>query len=230
MDRIALFAYNFPHKKTQDFIFRILAEGFKIFTIYAADPIKLNIPASSIKTKINHIGLMHPSEIAKNFGIRYVVTPHNEKICSDLVENNISLGIISGARILKSPVIKCFRRGIINFHPGLIPEARGLDALLWSIYNNVPLGVTSHLINDRIDAGCILEKREIPLYKSDTILDLSERLYDLQLDMISVAITRAIKGEAFKIENYHVYNRKMPVELEQEVLNKLDQYLLSFTK
>lgn len=36
---IVLFAYNFPHKNTQDFIFRIIAEGFHVKIIYDAEPV-----------------------------------------------------------------------------------------------------------------------------------------------------------------------------------------------
>jgi methionyl-tRNA formyltransferase len=224
-ESIALFAYNFPHKKTQDFIFRILAEGFKIDVIYAADPVSLNIPKSSLKTKINHTGLLHPKTIAKNFGIEYFVLPHDsQKIINDNIGQN-RIGIISGARILKRDIIECFPKGIVNFHPGIIPFARGLDALLWSVYNNIPLGVTAHLIDGKIDAGKILLTQKIEIYQDDTFLDLSERLYDIQLDLIRPAIAILSKNEGYILNNYGVYNRKMTVDLEQITLKRLNGYI-----
>lgn len=222
---ISIFAYNFPHKKTQDFIFRILAEGFKISTIYAANARKLNIPPSSIRSKINHIGLLHPAEIAKNFNIEYLACDHDSNELKNHAKNSNSIGIISGARILKPEIIQCFEHGIINFHPGIIPFARGLDALFWSVLNNHPLGVTSHLIDKNIDAGTILEIREMKINKDDTLLDLSERLYELQLDMIPNSIRKTINNEGFKLDNYGDYNKKMNSEQENNVIKMLPKYI-----
>lgn len=226
---VSIFAYNFPHKKTQDFIFRILSEGYEISVIYAANPIKLNIPPSSVKSKINHIGLIHPEQIAKRFGIPYMITGHNSEELKSFARANSSLAVISGARILKSDVIDCFPLGIINFHPGIIPYARGLDALFWSVYNNKPLGVTAHLIDKHIDAGKILQISELQVQDTDTILDLSERLYELQLDMLGDSINKAINKEGYFLDDYGNYNRKMEPELEKKVIEVLPQYVKSYS-
>lgn len=227
--KIALLAYNFPHKKTQDFIFRLLVKGYKIDVIYAADAVKLNIPASSVKTKINHIGLVHPQIIAKQLNIDYKIIAHDSpELPNDIIKRGIDIGIISGARILKEPVINSFRLGIINYHPGIIPHARGLDALLWSIYNKQPLGVTAHLVDKRVDAGKILQINPIKIYKKDNIFDLSERLYEIQLEMLATSIEKTINKDFLILENYGAYNRKMPANLEEETMNQLPKYLEIF--
>ncbi len=224
--KLGLFAYNFPHKKTQDFIARLLFEGYRIDAILAADPVQLNIAHSSIKSKVRHQGLMHPATIAKNLGIPYYVVKHNSAEAAEKVkQHNLDLGIIAGARILKPLIIDTFTTGVINYHPGLIPESRGLDAMYWSIHNNIPLGITAHLIDKNIDAGKILERKIIPLYKDDTIFDLSERLYEVQLDMIDSSIKKALSGEGAILENESAYNRKMEEELELQIEAKIPAYL-----
>ena len=222
-----LFAYNFKHKKTQDFIFYCLQQDIKMDLVLAADPVKLNIPKSTIRTKLRHKGLIHPADIATSFKIPYEVAPHNsEEAKSILEEIQPDIGLIAGARILKRDIIDKFRKGIINFHPGLIPEARGLDALLWSIYHNIPLGVTSHIIDHRIDAGKILEISRLKLFLDDTLFDLSERLYETQLEMIRTSYDKLEREE---YEEFNVadssYNRKMPPEIEARIENKLLNYL-----
>jgi phosphoribosylglycinamide formyltransferase-1 len=227
-----VFGYNFPHKKTQDFLFRLLVKGYKPSMVVAANMVSLNIPESSIKSKIRHIGLIHPKEICEQFNIEYLVLDHNSNELESLLESEKpDLGIISGARILKSPIINQFKSGIINFHPGLIPEARGLDALFWSIKNDIQLGVTAHLIDKRIDAGKILAIKHLKVFKDDTLLDLSNRLYEIQLEMIEDSITSAIEGKWQEV-NYSetLYNRKMPVEIESEIHNLLPNYLLKYSK
>jgi folate-dependent phosphoribosylglycinamide formyltransferase PurN len=224
--KIGLFAYNFPHKKTQDFISRLVFEGYQIDVILAADPVQLSIPHSAIKSKIRHQGLLHPAAIARRLGIPYHVVQHNSSEALEIVrERGLDLGIIAGARILKPAMIDAFGSGIVNYHPGLIPEARGLDALFWSIHNQLPLGVTSHLIDRDIDAGNILERKLIPLYLDDTLFDLSERLYEVQLDMIGPSIALAMAGQGCALPGPSGYNRKMEPELELQVEAKLPAYL-----
>lgn len=227
---VVVFAYNFVHRKTQDFIFRLHAEGIPIRSIIAADPVKLSIPPSSIRTKVRHAGSMHPKKVAEAIGVEYVVMAHKgQEIEAYLELLQPEVGIISGARILGFPVISKFSRGIINFHPGLIPEARGLDALLWGINNGIRLGVTSHLIDSRVDAGLLLEKRKIDLYKDDTLFDLSERLYEVQLEMIKEAVEFSNKEQYLEVDyTQSQFNRKMPQELEENIESKLPAYLEKF--
>ena len=123
---LAVFSYNFPHKKTQDFLFRLITEGISPSLVLAADPVGLNIPKPLIRIKPRHYDLLHPREICKRFDIKYFVVDHNsEECCKYLTDHSIDIGIISGARILKGPIIKSVRKGIINIHPSILPEGRG---------------------------------------------------------------------------------------------------------
>lgn len=226
MPKIAVFAYNFPHKKTQEVLTRLFLENFQVDLVLAADPVELDIPASSIRTKLRHIGLLHPRLIAERIGSRYEVVEHNSCNSVQMVkEMGIELGIIAGARILKGDILHAFPKGIINFHPGLIPEARGLDALLWSVLKGIPLGVTAHIIDEKIDAGQILLRRKIPLYVDDTVFDLNERLMETQLEMIRPAVKAALSGEGIPLPKGTGYNRKMPPNLEKKAIAMLPSYL-----
>lgn len=224
--RIAVFAYNFPHKKTQDFLLRLFLDGHQVHAIFAADPVKLNIPPSTIRTKLRQSALVHPRAIAARLGIPYYVVPHNDPSIRSLVEKHqIELGIVAGARILKKPTIEAFSEGVINYHPGLVPEARGLDAMLWSINGDIPLGITAHLIDEKIDAGTMLLRREISLYADDTMIDLAERLNEAQVEMITPAIQAIMNGVGEPVDPSTNYNRKMPGDLEQQMVRKLPAYL-----
>lgn len=224
--RIAVFCYNAPHKKTQDFLLRLFLEDIKINTIFAADWLILNIPPSTLRTKIKHEALVHPAKIAKRIGTEFLTMPHNSLDTVEAIKNRrLDLGIISGARILKPEVINSFTIGIINFHPGMIPQARGLDAMLWSIYYDIPLGVTAHLIDERVDAGQILLQERIAVYEDDTLLNLAERIQEKQLDLVEPAVNKALRNEWTEADCRTPYQRKMSVELEQRVMQKLPDYL-----
>lgn len=224
--KIALFAYNFPHRKTQDFIFKMHVEGHTPDLIIAADPIKLSIPPASVRTKVRHCGTMHPRNIAETLGIPYVVLPHNnKKVVTAVEEHGIDLAVIAGARILKKHIIDAFGLGIINYHPGLIPQTRGLDAMMWSVHNDIPQAITAHLIDPRIDAGRIMFVEELPIWADDTPFDVQERLYEMQIDMIPRSIEMAIAGEGYDIGENADHNTKMDPETEAETLRRFPAYV-----
>lgn len=228
---IVVFAYNFRHKKTQDVLVHLFLHGYDVDLVLAADPVELDIPSSTVRTKIRHRALVHPEEISRRIGAEYRVVPHDSDEAIDLLNRmEPDLGVIGGARILDREIIDSFRLGIINLHPGLIPESRGLDAMLWSVLNDVPQGVTAHLIDEHVDAGEILVRREIPIYEDDKDRDLQERLYEVELELLPEAIEVAREddgsGELTRsVDPTTPYNRKMPGELEREVMAKLPDYV-----
>lgn len=120
-----------------------------------------------------------------------------------------------------------------NFPPGLIPEARGLDTLKWAIYHDLPLGVTAHFIDESVDAGRVILRREIPVNQDDTFVDLSLRLDETQVNLLP-EVLELVKDKS--IEEFPIVscgkkaNPPMPNELEKELPEKLRHYLANKTE
>ncbi len=227
MKPLVVFAYDFPHKKTQDVLLTLFGLGYPVGWVIAAPWKKLNIPSSALRVKVKHEVLFHPRQLAERLKAEYIATSHNSDELQELLARiEPELGVIAGARILKKPVIQAFSIGIINLHPGLIPEVRGLDAMQWAIYQDLPLGVTAHLIDHRVDAGRILVKKRIPVYEDDTLFDVSERLYEHQLLVLGDGIERARKGlwEELTPSSSQKANSKMPAELERQIPVLFEEY------
>lgn len=74
-------------------------------------------------------------------------------------------------------------RVILNAHPGLLPENRGLDAFKWSIINSRPVGVSLHAIDENIDQGTLLYRIKVPILPSDTLVDVANRSYETECDL-----------------------------------------------
>jgi methionyl-tRNA formyltransferase len=85
----------------------------------------------------------------------------SEELKIHLQSKNYSLGIQGGTGILKKDIICLFKYGILNFHPGDLPDFKGCSAPEWQLLENKPIICTCHLINEGIDEGDIIEKQEL---------------------------------------------------------------------
>ena len=226
--KTVIFIYNFPHKKTQDFLIRLSLSGIKPDLVIASPPVQLKLPKSILKDKYKHIDLIDPKFLCQLLKIRYIESKHNStetvQILKDLAPD---IGIIAAARILKSEVIDTFKIGIVNFHPGIIPENRGLNAVKWAIFKNIPQGMTIHFIDKRIDAGKILKKLIIPIYRNDTIRDINLRIYETQVVELSPVINSILNNDynlfevPFSNEGYHPPTDE---SIDNAVIQKFNEY------
>lgn len=69
-------------------------------------------------------------------------------------------------------------------HPGILPDNRGLDNLKWAIIKDLDQGVTTHLIDSKIDRGRLINRQKIKIYKDDTLIDIHMRLQALEQKMM----------------------------------------------
>lgn len=227
---IAVFAYDFPHVKSEEFLLNLIVKGIKITCVIAAPWVKLNFPRSIKRVKVKRNAALSPREISERFHIPYYVCPHNSIECEEILkENDIDFGIIAGARILKSNIINNVKIGILNLHPGIIPEVRGLDTLKWAIYDGADIGVTAHFIDARIDMGYIIDRRTIRIEEDDTFFDLSQKMSELELEMMLDVVNRIVimKEKVFAEEMQYTGNYYKTMENDKELLleGKLAEYI-----
>ena len=190
-----LFAYDFPHRKTQDFIFYLNYYNFKLDVVIGAPSVLLDVPEQQYHSSVPTIGIHDTREICWKLNIPYFMMGHNTDECLHLLEQKKpKLGLISGARILTKEVIDKFSLGIINFHPGGIPDCRGLDTAHWIMYNDLEVAVTSHFIDGRVDAGWIIKRQGFEKSKDYTLQDIGSLLYYGQLAIFRESIS-AVKGK-----------------------------------
>jgi methionyl-tRNA formyltransferase len=77
----------------------------------------------------------------------------------------------------KEEISSVFEKGIVNFHPSLLPLNRGSDPITWAIFGETKHGVSAHLVDNEIDRGPILFQEEIEFDFSFT----AENLYELSI-------------------------------------------------
>lgn len=226
---IALFAYDFPHKKTQDILLSLSAATIDVAYVIASPWEKLPIPNPTVRLMPEFNNLIHPRKLCSLLNINYQVMKHNDpKTMSYLQEHPVDYWVISGARILSSKIIAATNNRIINIHPGLLPEMRGLDTFLWSIKEDVHPGISAHFISPTIDAGELLYRERLELYPDDTVLDVNLRLLERQSQILLQCFevlkqTRA--GARVNLDtSVTKYHGKMSPELERASIKRFSQW------
>ena len=88
--------------------------------------------------------------------------------------------LIAGAGILPEEFVKSH---IHTCASGIYSKLSRLDAFKWVIVEDQPIGVTTHLIGEYVDAGEVIERREIPVYSSDTFHALAQQYTKNEVSM-----------------------------------------------
>ncbi len=220
-----IFAYDFPHRKTEEFIIFCHLNNIKISAVIGTSWKKLNVSSPKFKTKISIKPIYQPHFLCEKLKIKYHRVDHNSDECFEILKKlKPEIGLIAGARIINSRIIKLFKKGIINFHPGDIPKIRGLNSSLRAIKFNHPQVVTAHLIDEKIDSGIILFKKKLDLSSSDSIFEINEKLYKSQISMITQAIDKTINRQGVKINIKTPYYYKSPYETIEDFQKDFKNY------
>ena len=228
--KTVVFGYNFFHWKTQATLINMFLYGFKPDAVILADWEKLDIPKSILSTTPRTRLLHTPEALCKSLGIPLrTICGHNSEECVNFLgKHKFEVGVVAGARILKEQVIDELKHGIINIHPGKLPECRGLDTLKWSIHDDIELEVTAHFIDKYVDCGLMINSRIVSIFTDDTLRDLGLRIQheeqELLIDTLNVFRTYGIKRGAFKLIGEGTRYPSMPQEVEMELSSKLIEY------
>ncbi|MBU1619118.1 MAG: ankyrin repeat domain-containing protein [Gammaproteobacteria bacterium] len=200
MDKcIAVFSYDFPHRKTTDFLQLIRAKGYHNVVVFAAPMKKLSHQDnrqyfSKFNAKFN---VIDTKELCKNLGYKFIPCEHDDVslIARHIDEFKVDTAIISGARIIKKKVIDLFSFGIVNIHPGILPETAGLDAFYYTLVKDVAPGVTVHTINHKVDEGNCIAFFEYEISGVESLAEIQEALYHCQLKALSNFLDSYAAGE-----------------------------------
>lgn len=122
-----------------------------------------------------NILLTSASNIARSEKVpftRFAVANTNDtRVCDYLASSDIVYWIVATRDIVKKPLLN-LHKGLINCHKGYLPDVRGLSATHWSILSGLPYGATAHIIDDGIDTGPIIVKKEFPIPKVRSLTQL----------------------------------------------------------
>ncbi len=99
--------------------------------------------------------------------------------------------VVVAFRMLPQTVWSMPPMGTFNLHASLLPQYRGAAPINWAIINGEQeTGVTTFMLNERIDEGNILLQRATPIAANDT----AETLHDRLADMGSQLVVATLRG------------------------------------
>ena len=178
--KIGIITYNTNHLKTEQILTTITRYyNHSNITLYALpfkEREKRDILFEHRPTQTSGVCTQ---VLAKAYKIKYIYCKNGDKD----IDNTSDIYLVAGAGIISPECI--LGKKILNSHPGIIPLSRGLDAFKWSIYDFLPIGVTLHYIDSRVDKGEIVAIERTPLFKKDTLSSFARRHYELEIEMLS---------------------------------------------
>ena len=85
--------------------------------------------------------------------------------------------------VFPNDIIQQERFKIINYHNALLPRHRGLNAQMWSIFDqDTTSGITWHCVAPKIDCGAIIIQKTIVLDSDETYLTLTQKQLKLAFE------------------------------------------------
>lgn len=111
----------------------------------------------------------------------YFVQNHNSSDCLALIQHlEVHCLLNAGTpRKLTPEVLYSVPHGVINTHPGLLPQYRGCTAVEWAIFHNEQVGNTVHFMSEGYDQGPIITSEWYNFAAEATYQDIRSHVYEM---------------------------------------------------
>ncbi len=119
-----------------------------------------------------------------------------KKLLGALLKYKIRLICLAGfMKILSKKFILKFEGKILNIHPSLLPNYKGLNTHRRVIENKEKFtGCTVHLVNSRLDSGKIILQKKIKILRKDNENSLAKKVLKLEHQLYPRAIVKFLSS------------------------------------
>ena len=119
-----------------------------------------------------------------------------KKLLDALLKYKIRLICLAGfMKILSKKFILKFDEKILNIHPSLLPNYKGLNTHRRVIKNKEKFtGCTVHLVNTRLDSGKIILQKKIKILRKDNESSLAKKVLKLEHQLYPRAIVKFLSS------------------------------------
>ena len=96
-------------------------------------------------------------------------------------------------KILPASFLQAIKVPIINLHPSLLPQHKGLGAIERSFNdNNRYGGVSVHFVSEEVDSGDIIDQRKIDKTKTPTLAAYTKQVKFAEFELLPMAILKVL--------------------------------------
>lgn len=105
--------------------------------------------------------------------------------------------VVNGTRIIRRETLACSGATFFNVHQGITPHYRGAHGGYWALYANdrANCGVTTHIVDDGIDTGAIIDQARIDPQPADNFTTYPLLQTAAALDGLVAAVAAGLAGE-----------------------------------
>jgi phosphoribosylglycinamide formyltransferase 1 len=116
----------------------------------------------------------------------------------ELRKRGIEIVCLAGfMRLLTAWFIGRWRGRILNIHPALLPEFKGLDTHRRALEAGVKQhGATVHFVVKETDAGPVISQQSVPVLQGDTEATLAARVLEIEHRIYPEALRLVAEGRA----------------------------------
>lgn len=160
-----------------------------------------------------------------------VLQPINLKhpdFIEELSSLQADIQVVVAFRMLPKVVWSMPKLGTFNLHASLLPDYRGAAPIHWAIINGeTKTGVTTFFIDEKIDTGEMILKKELNIGENETVGELHDRLMYLGAEAVSDTLELIQKGEVERIaqpkEETKLAPKLFPENCKIDWLKDIDQ-------
>ncbi len=122
----------------------------------------------------------------------------NEEFIAQLREfSPDAIAVVAFGQILPREVLEMAPRGCVNLHFSLLPRWRGAAPVQYAIWHgDKTTGVTTQWMAEKLDAGDIIQQREVEIQDGETSGELLERLTGIGAEVLRETFGLLEKGTA----------------------------------
>ena len=158
---------------------------------------KINSSAVKKYAISNNLQLLQPSNLK------------DESFRKDLLNLKADIFIVVAFRMLPKSIWNIPPKGTVNLHASLLPHYRGAAPINWAIINGEShSGVTTFLIDEKIDTGEILLQKKVEINDGDSAGVLYEKLIDIGAKLTLKTINQ-IANQSIRAKQQDKYSTQL---------------------
>lgn len=170
-------------------------------------------------------------ELQKKYQINIIPTAdfNSAEVEQKIASVSPQLAVFTGGGIIRKNIIAQCHKGIINCHMGWLPDYRGMDVVEWPLLlkDFDTLGFTTHLMDDGVDTGPILNRQKVSAKGYTTIRSL-RMSYEPLMTKEMVATTLELLNDTIVPAHQEKEEGKQYFILHENLIQVAQQYLQQY--